>query len=159
MQQPAGGNVRVAHLWMLLDSSCLIPDAGLVHLRSDHLRQIKCVVDAGRRETLDLLRFSTAILVGALGVRSGSESDLPISGDGTRARGLVGGFLRASLGRRFLCGGRCLFLREQSLVRRFASEFRLAFLLAVLLGFGGSFTLYPFVRICSFLKRNRCALI
>lgn len=59
-------NLRIAHLWVLLDGSRgLIPNAGLVHLRGDHLRQVKRIVDPSGRKALDLLRF-TAILAGAL---------------------------------------------------------------------------------------------
>jgi hypothetical protein len=52
-----------------------------------------------------------------------------------------------------------LFLGEQSCVLRFASELRLALLLALLLGFVGFCALCPFVCFCSTLERGVCASI
>lgn len=67
--------------------SRLIPDTRLVHLRSNHVYQIKCVVNARGSEALDLFSFAT-ILAGALCRLGGSIFWGIPSGDGTGACGL-----------------------------------------------------------------------
>ena len=76
------------HLRVFLNgSSRLIPDARLVHLRSNHVYQIKCVVNARGSEALGLFSFAT-ILARALCRHGGSNCRRTPSGDGTGARGL-----------------------------------------------------------------------
>ena len=74
------------HLWVFLDgSSRLIPNTRLVHLRSNHVYQVKCIVNTRGSEALDLFSFAI-ILAGALCRDVGS--DCSPGGDGTGARGL-----------------------------------------------------------------------
>jgi hypothetical protein len=68
-------------------SSRLISDTRLVHLRSNHVYQIKCVVNARGSEALNLFSFA-AILAGALCRLGGSNFWGIPSGDSTGARGL-----------------------------------------------------------------------
>ena len=76
------------HLRVFLNgSSRLIPDTGLVHLRSDHVYEIECVVNARCSKALNLFIFAT-ILAGALCRDGGSNFWCTPSGDGTGARGL-----------------------------------------------------------------------
>ena len=79
----AGTHLRV----FLNSSSRLIPDTRLVHLRSNHIYQVKCVVNARGGKALNLFSFAI-ILAGALCRQGGSNCWRIPSGDGTGARGL-----------------------------------------------------------------------
>ena len=94
---------------MLLDGGRLVADAGFVHLRGDHLQQIKRVIDPSGSKALDHLGYA-AILAGAFC----GDRGVAARSDGTWACGLRlgtgGGFLRTCLRWGFLLGNRCLFL-------------------------------------------------
>ena len=149
---------------MPLDGSRrLIPDTRLVHLRCDHVQQVKRIINSSGREALDLLRFATTALAGAGALRghSGSGDEPTVRSDGTRACGLglrlrTGDFLHADLGYRgFFLRCRCLFLCEQSRVLCFTRQLRLALLLLLLLGFVVSCAILPLGCLCPFLEEER----
>lgn len=113
---------EAAHLRVFLNACSLIPNARLVHLRSDYLEQVESIVDARSRETLDLWG-SISALAGALRskIRVG---ELASRIDGTRTRRLGLRLLRACLRCGFLCAQnlRRLLLCKQPRVLGFALE-------------------------------------
>jgi hypothetical protein len=139
---------------VFLNACCLIPNARLVHLRSDYLEQIDSIVNARSRETLNFLGYITA-LAGALRskIRVGEFAPRSDSAGTRRLRLPTGPFLRACLRCGFLCAQslRRLFLCKQPRVLGFALELCLAFLLFVLLAFARFGAVGPLVDLRAFL--------
>ena len=145
---------------MFLDGSgCLIPDTRLVHLRSDDGHQIKRIVNARGGKALDLFRFSIVLVANGGFCRHGGSNCRTRSGDGTGARRLGLRFLRACLGRGFLCASRRLFFCEQSRVLCFAGKLRFPLLLFILLAFGGPRAIFPLSGFRPFLENYAYASI
>ena len=147
---------EAAHLRVLLNACRLIPNARLVHLRSNYLEQIESIVDASSREALNFFSALAGVLH-SCNIRVGEL--LASRSDGARSCRLG---LPTFLGARLRCGllyaqSRGLLLCEQARVLGFALEICFAFLLLVLLAFNGFGAVGPLVGFLAFLGGMGCS--